>query len=130
MLIGEVAERTGVSTKALRFYERQGLLPTPDRTSGGYRDFDASAVARVAFIKEAQTAGLTLAQIGEVLAIRDRGEPPCGHVATLVDERLAEIERRLTELRQVRAQLRTIADRAAGYDPEDCEGYCGLIATA
>lgn len=130
MLIGEVAERTGVSTKALRFYERQGLLPTPDRTSGGYRDFDASAVARVAFIKEAQTAGLTLAQIGEVLAIRDHGEPPCGHVATLVDERLAEIERRLTELRQVRAQLRTIADRAAGYDPEDCEGYCGLIATA
>lgn len=129
MLIGEVATRTGVTTKALRFYEREGLIPAPDRTDGGYRDFDPATVGRVEFIKDAQAAGFTLAQIGEILAIRDSGELPCGHVATLVGERLAEIEQRLRELRHVRRQLRGIAERAAGFDPDDCDGYCGLITT-
>lgn len=127
MLIGEVAQRSGVTAKTLRFYEREGLVPEPDRTEGGYRDYDAGVVERVAFIKDAQASGFTLAQVGEILAIRDAGEPPCGHVATLVERRLEEIERRLRELRAVRAELRSIADRAEGYDPESCDGYCGLI---
>lgn len=127
MLIGEVAHRTGVTTKTLRFYEREGLLAEPRRTDGGYRDYDESAVDRVAFIKDAQKAGLTLAQIGEVLTIRDSGQPPCGHVATLVTERLEQVEERLRELRGVRAGLQDIAERAEGYDPDDCDGYCGLI---
>ncbi|MDX1658971.1 MAG: MerR family DNA-binding protein [Nitriliruptorales bacterium] len=81
----------------------------------------------MSFIKDAQSAGFTLAQIGEILALRDDGEVPCGHVATLVETRLAEVEQRLRELRQVRSQLRAIADRASGYDPDDCDGYCELI---
>lgn len=127
MLIGEVAARTGVSTKTLRFYEARGLLPAPGRTAGGYRDYGTDAVGRVRFIKDAQGAGLTLGQVGEILAIRDDGRPPCEHVATLVHERLAAVDARLRELRSLRAQLRKIAERAEGYDPEDCEGYCGLI---
>lgn len=127
MLIGEVAERTGVTTKTLRFYEREGLLAEPERTAGGYRDYEKQAVGRVRFIKDAQAAGFTLAQIGEILALCDSGEPPCGHVAALVDQRLAEVERRLAELEAVRSQLRDIAARAETFDPEDCRGYCGLI---
>jgi DNA-binding transcriptional MerR regulator len=127
MLIGEVAQRTGVTAKTLRFYEREGLLAEPDRTDGGYRDYGPGVVERVGFIKDAQASGFTLAQIGEILAIRETGEPPCGHVATLVERRLEEVERRLRELRAVRAELRGIADRAEGYDPEGCDGFCGLI---
>lgn len=127
MLIGELADRSGVTAKTLRFYEREGLVPEPDRTSGGYRDYEPAAIERVTFIKDAQAAGLTLAQIGEVLAIRDGGQPPCEHVATLVKRRLADVERRLRELRQVRTRLREIAARAAGYDPGGCDGYCGLL---
>ena len=130
MLIGEVAQRTGVTTKALRFYEREGLLPEPERTDGGYRDYDPEAVERVAFIKDAQAAGFTLTQIGEILALRDEGQVPCGHVADLVERRLAEVDRRLRELRHIRKQLLTIADRADGFDPDDCDGYCGLIPPA
>ncbi|MBW3662737.1 MAG: heavy metal-responsive transcriptional regulator [Actinobacteria bacterium] len=127
MLIGEVASRTGVTTKTLRFYERQGLLPRPPRTPGGYRDYDTGAVDRVAFIKDAQAAGFTLAQIGEILAISDDGEPPCGHVTSLVQRRLDEVEQRLRELRQVRSQLRAVAERARDFDPAGCDGFCGLI---
>lgn len=83
-----------MTTKTLRFHERRGLLHQPDRTPGGYRGYPSSAPARVRFIKDAQAAGFTLAQITEILAIRDSGNPPCDHVATLVDQRLADVERR------------------------------------
>lgn len=127
MLIGELAHRTGVTAKTLRFYDRQGLVPAPDRTEGGYRDYGPTAVSRVSFIKDAQAAGFTLAQIGEILAIRDQGDAPCGHVGTLVEKRLADVEQRLAELRAVQAQLRDIASRSSRLDPDDCDGYCGLI---
>lgn len=129
VLIGQVAEQTGVTTKALRFYERKGLVPEPERTAGGYRSYDSSIVDRVAFIKDAQAAGFTLAQVGEILAIRDAGEVPCGHVVTLVRERLALVEQRLRELQAIRVELRRIEARADAFEPDDCDGYCGLIAS-
>lgn len=130
MRIGEVAERTSVSTKALRFYEREGLLPAPARTDAGYRDYAPAAVERVAFIKDAQAAGFTLAQVRQILQVRDDGDAPCDHVGALVDERLAEVERRLAELRQVRTQLRELRERARGADPADCRGLCSVISDA
>ena len=128
MLIGEVAGATGVSTKALRYYEQRGLLHEPERTTGGYRDYTPEIVDRVAFITQAQAAGLTLRQIGEVLAIRDDGRAPCGHVADVVDDRLAEVETCLRELRRTRDQLRQLRRRLDRLDPADCPP--GNICTA
>ena len=120
MLIGEVAEVTGVSTKTLRFYEDEGLLHEPDRTAGGYRDYRPDVIDRVVFIRQAQAAGLTLNQIAEVLTIRDGGRAPCGHVARLVDDRLADVEARLAELEHTRRQLRELRSRLDELDPADC----------
>lgn len=128
MRIGEVAERARVTAKTLRFYERAGLLPEPARTEAGYRDYAPDAIERVRFIKDAQASGFTLAQVAEVLAIRDDGQPPCDHVRALVEVRLSEVEERLRELRAVRSELRAIAARAEELDPSDCDGYCGLIS--
>jgi DNA-binding transcriptional MerR regulator len=132
MLIGEVADATGVSTKALRYYEREGLLHEPDRTAGGYRDYRPEIVTRVGFIKQARAAGLTLRQIGEILTIRDDGRPPCGHVEELVDERLADVEVRLRELRRARTQLRQLRDRLEVLDPVDCSpgDICAAVTSA
>lgn len=131
MLIGDVATRTGLTVKTLRFYERQDLLAAPARTTGGYRDYDPTVLERLAFIKAAQASGLTLAQIGQVLAIRDDGHPPCDHVAMLVQQRLDDINQRLHELHTTRDALRAIAHRADGYDPGDCtDTYCDLITHA
>lgn len=120
MLIGELAEATGSTTKTLRYYEQIGLLHEPDRTSGGYRDYDAEVVGRVTFIRQARSAGLTLRQVAEILAIRDDGRVPCGHVGELVDDRLAEVDARLRELRRTRRQLRELRGRLDRLDPADC----------
>lgn len=129
MLIGELAAATGVSTKTLRFYEAEGLLPEPDRTPAGYRDYSTDAAARVGFIRSAQAAGLTLAQVGQVLAIRDRGQPPCRHVARVVDERLDEITRRITEFERTRSELIALRERLDALDPADCadDEFCVAI---
>jgi DNA-binding transcriptional MerR regulator len=121
VLIGELARATGVTAKTLRYYEGEGLLHEPDRTPGGYRDYPAAVVARVEFIRHAQAAGLTLRQIRAVLTIRDGGQAPCVHVAELVTDRLADVERRLRQLRQTRAQLQQLQHRLEGLDPARCQ---------
>ncbi len=127
VLIGQLATRTGVSTKTLRFYEAEGLLDEPERLPNGYRTYDGTAVDRVGFIRQAQSAGLTLAQVGEILAIRDRGDPPCAHVADLVEDRLEEVDRRIHELQATRDTLRELAERSRALDPADCDGFCHII---
>ena len=122
MLIGVVAEATGVTTKALRFYEARGLLHPPARTAGGYRDYPDDVIDRVRFILAAQGAGLTLRQVSEVLAIRDDGQAPCSHTAQLVDQRLADIQQRMSELQGMRTALRQIRLRLDELDPAECDG--------
>ena len=128
MKIGEAAERSGVPAKTIRFWEDQRLLPAPARTPASYRDYDPAVLERLAFIRHAQAAGLTLEHIRQVLDIRDEGQPPCVHVAGLIARRLAEVEARLTELARARDQLAALAARAAAQDPADCRGYCSIIA--
>ena len=128
MKIGEVAERSGVPAKTIRFWEDQHLLPAPARTPAGYRDYEPPILERLAFIRHAQAAGLTLEHIRQVLDIRDDGQPPCVHVAGLIARRLAEVEARLAELARARDQLAALAARAAAQDPADCRGYCSIIA--
>ncbi|MEU6170123.1 heavy metal-responsive transcriptional regulator [Streptomyces tanashiensis] len=120
MRIGELASKSALSTKTIRFYEQAGLLPAPPRTPGGYRDYPNHAVSRLSFVRDAQAAGLTLAEIRSILALRDSGQAPCTQVGTLIEQHLADIERRLTELREARSALRELARRAATADPDTC----------
>ena len=128
MKIGEVAGRAGVPAKTIRFWEDQHLLPLPARTPSGYRDYGPAILERLAFIRHAQAAGLTLEHIRQVLDIRDGGEPPCVHVTGLISRRLGEVEARLAELTRTRDQLAALARRAAAQDPADCQGYCSILA--
>ena len=128
MKIGEVAERSGVPAKTIRFWEDHRLLPAPARTPAGYREFDPAILERLAFIRHAQAAGLTLEHIRQVLDIHDDGQPPCVHVGGLIARRLAEAEARLAELARARDQLAALAARAAAQDPADCYGNCSIIA--
>ena len=132
MLIGVLAARAGLTAKTLRYYEDAGLLPRPPRTTAGYRDYPSETVWRLAFIRDAKAAGLTLAEISSVLAIRDGGLAPCRHVTGLVGAHLAQVERRLTELTQARDVLRDLQRRAAAADPADCasqQEVCSILAT-
>jgi DNA-binding transcriptional MerR regulator len=128
--IGEVVTRSGVSDKTLRFYEEVGVLDRPKRAPSGYRDYDADALDRLAFVRAAQAVGLTLGEIREVIAMRDRGEVPCAHVLDLLQQRSAEVEARIAELHRLQAELRRLARRARTLDAADCDPgrVCHLIA--
>jgi MerR family copper efflux transcriptional regulator len=132
MRIGVLAAQAGLTTKTIRFYEDAGLFPEPPRTSAGYRDYPAEAVIRLAFVRDAQAAGLTLAEIRSVLAIRDGGQAPCEHVTGLIDQHLTQVEQRLTELVQARDALRDLKRRADATDPADCseDQVCSILTVA
>jgi MerR family transcriptional regulator, copper efflux regulator len=127
MRIGEVASRAGVPAKTIRFWEELELLPPPARTTSAYRDYDAAIIDRLAFIRHAQAAGFSLSQIRGVLEVGDSGEPPCEHVAQLIDARLQDVEKRIAELKATRSHLRALAERAAAQDPATCSGYCSIL---
>jgi MerR family copper efflux transcriptional regulator len=120
MKIGQLAERTGVSTKAIRYYEDIGVLPEPERAANGYRSYSPVTADRIAFIRDAQTAGLTLVEIQMILELRDGGEATCGHVIGSLEAHLDELDRQMDDLRRTRGRLADIIARARSLDPTDC----------
>lgn len=130
MRIGTVAERVGVGTKTIRYYESIGLLAAPDRTTSGYRDYGDDAVERLQFIREAQATGLTLDEIKSVLELKDAGARSCDHTITLVERHLAEIDAQIDRLRVTRIELVALAERARRLDPAGCTDphRCQVIA--
>jgi MerR family copper efflux transcriptional regulator len=121
MRIGELVAVSGVAAKTIRYYEGIGLLDPPHRTAAGYRDYEPEASDRLAFIRAAQAAGLTLGEIRGIVALRDRGEAPCSHVLELLNARHTEIEQRITELRRLSVELDRLAKRARRLNPADCD---------
>jgi len=113
-----------VPTKTIRYYEDIGVIPEPPRTPSGYRDYRAGAVRRLGFIRAAQSIGLTLGEIKEILAFRDRGQAPCGVVASLIERRAADLSERIAALEGMRRDLERLAKRArrdsAAADGEFC----------
>lgn len=120
MRIGQLAEATGTTTKTLRFYEAERLLPPAGRTASGYRDYSEDIVGRIGFIHRGQAAGLTLAQIGQILRIRDHGQAPCSHVLDLLGERLRELDAQIAELLALRETISHLHARAAEPEPDTC----------
>ncbi|MFF9687259.1 MerR family transcriptional regulator [Streptomyces sp. NPDC014623] len=118
MRIGELARRTGVSERSLRYYETQGLLAA-DRTPGGHRDYPEGAVDRVIRIQEFYAAGLCSSKIAELLpCVRDAdGGPSETATPRLVSDLAAErdrIDRKIDELRRSREVLDDVITAAAG----------------
>ena len=129
MRIGQLAARTGFSVRTIRFYELSGLLPAPHRTPAGYRCYDQDALTRLRFVRSAQALGLSLAEIGEVLRIRDHQGPPCSYVAQLLDTHLSALDTRIKELTALRDELRARRPLDTEPDPSRCrpDQVCYLV---
>ena len=104
--IGELARRAGVTTKAIRFYERKRVLPPAERAANGYRLYGEDAVEMLGFVKQAAGLGLTLAEIKDIIAIRQGGRPPCAHVHRLLRDKAVELDRKLKDLIEIRRRIR------------------------
>lgn len=132
MRIGELATNTAVPAKTIRYWEQFGLLPPPTRTPAGYRDYQPQAATRLGFIRAAQSIGLSLGEIREILAVRDRGQTPCAHVAQLIDQHADQLAERIAALELMRQDLERLARTARTVPPEQLEqaAYCHLIETS
>lgn len=126
MRIGELGGQLGLNPKTIRYYEDVGLLPEPERTPSGYRVYGDADVERLTFIKTAQRLSMALDEAGEILALRDRGEQPCGYVRAVLRRRVADIDQRMAELGALRRQLVAL-DEAADRLPDAGLGRCRLI---
>lgn len=105
MKIGELASRSGLPVKTLRYYEEIGLLPAVGRSTGGYRLFAEDSLRRLEFIRRLKTLGLSLGDIQGCLAIHDAGQLPCGDIHEQIQRQIDLVDERLRELRQFRAEL-------------------------
>lgn len=105
MRIGQLAKATGTKVETIRYYEREGILPAPDRTYGNYRDYTADHLTTLTFVRRARILGFNMAQVRQLLALSDQADKPCGDVDRLVEEQIAEVDRRIADLTQLRGEL-------------------------
>lgn len=123
MTIGEASRRSGFTVKALRFYERCGILPTLNRRPNGYRVYDETHLGRLSFIRDAKALGLTLGEIGQLVRVSN------GHMRRrllhVLDDRLTKATERIAVLTRLRGELarrrRTVArGRRPAGDGQHC----------
>jgi MerR family transcriptional regulator, copper efflux regulator len=121
MRIGELAERTGASVQTVRYYERRGLLPEPDRMRSGYRIYDESDLLRLRFILRAKDLGFTLSEIRELLDLRVDPSRTADDVRELAQEKIADVDARMRDLRRIRRVLGQLVEAcAARRGQEEC----------
>ncbi len=119
--IGRVAQLANVPIDTVRYYERRGLIPHPQRTASGYRDFPAETVHQIRFIKRAQELGFTLEEVQELLALRINGRAKCADVMHVAEHKLELIEDKIADLQSMRRALKKlVASCHAGASMVEC----------
>ena len=129
MKIGELARAASCTTQTIRFYEREGLLPGADRTSGNYRTYTGAHVQRLRFIRNCRRLDMTHDEIRALLSWVDTPAEHCGGVNELLDQHLEHVSTRIRELLQLRRQLKGIRRRCRGEQAlQDCGILDGLAS--
>lgn len=105
MLIGDLAKKAGVSIDTIRYYERQGLIAPQKVRNSGYRDFNATAPERLIFIRSAKKLGFSLKEIRALLLLRENSDATCGDVRHLAEEKLQDVQLKITALRDMEQEL-------------------------
>jgi Hg(II)-responsive transcriptional regulator len=120
----EVAAQAHVNTQTLRYYERRGLLPQPERTQSGYRTYTADAVRVVRFVKRAQQLGFTLDEIEELLHLAQGGPASCEEAKAMASTRIADLQHRIEELVGMHDALTRLVDTC---DQPRAERDCPIL---
>jgi len=126
MQIGVVAKRIGLSVDAIRFYERNALLPRPARTEGGFRKYGETDIETLAFIRRVQSLGFTLKEIRDLLKLRQSRVQPCAPVRRRLQEKLADVRRKLTDMHKLEHELE-LALRSCDAELRKREARCPIL---
>ena len=126
MQIGVVAKRIGLSVDAIRFYERNALLPRPPRTQGAFRQHEENDVETLAFIRRVQGLGFKLREIRGLLNLRGSRLQPCALVRRRLEEKLADVQRKLADLQKLEHELR-LALRSCNKELRRRPAHCPIL---
>jgi len=126
MQIGIVAKKIGLSVDAIRFYERNGLLPRPPRTQGGFRRYGENDVETLAFVRRVQGLGFKLSEIRGLLDLRGNRLLPCALVRRRLQEKLADVQRKLNDLHKLEHELR-LALRSCNKELRKRDAHCPIL---
>ncbi len=118
--IGEMSRRTGVNIETIRYYERIGLLPKPDRTAGGNRQYNHEQLKQLSFIKRARGLGFSIREIKGLLAMAVNTEFTCAEVHEITTEHLASVQEKIASLQRLEAVLQDMAAKCSKGDVPDC----------
>lgn len=124
MKIGELAAATATRVETIRFYEREGLLPEPKRSTGNYRVYTAAHSERLAFIRNCRNLDMALDEVRELLRFKDAPGEDCANVNALLEEHIGHVSQRIRELRVLERELRLLRARCekAGHGKD-----CGIL---
>lgn len=107
--IGHVSKKSGMSIDTIRYYEKEGLLKKPSRSSGGFRTYPQEAVEQLVFIRKAQELGLTLKEIKKIMSCGNKGlEPCCDLTVDMFTAKISEFEAKIQELQGMKKKLKTV----------------------
>ena len=126
MQIGVVAKKIGLSVDAIRFYEHNGLLPKPPRTKGGFRRYGESDVETLGLVRRVQGLGFKLSEIRGLLRLRGNRLQPCAPVQRRLQEKLADVQRKLSDLHKLEHELR-LALRSCNKELRKRGAHCPIL---
>jgi len=124
MKIGELSNASGTPVETIRFYERESLLPAPERTEGNYRVYTQVHADRLGFIRQCRNLDMTLDEVRVLLRFRDAPKADCGEVDSLLDEHIGHVAQRIRELHKLERELRAL--RAQCGAPH-AAALCGIL---
>ena len=118
--IGALSKRTGVNIETIRFYERVGILPKPPRSAGGHRIYGQDQLMRLGFVRRSRELGFSLDDVRGLLRLVDGGRYTCAEVKAITLDHLADIHRKIADLRRLEETLVKVAGRCRGGKVPDC----------
>lgn len=120
LTIGELGTATGTKVETIRYYERIGLLPKPARTRGNYRAYGVAELGRLSFIRRARDLGFSLDQVRALMNLADQRDQSCAAVDAMARAHLAEVERKIADLRALGRELESLVEKCAHNTIADC----------
>jgi len=118
--IGDLAQATGIKVETVRYYERIGLMPPPERTQGNYRSYTTAQLQRLNFIRHARGLGFDIAEIRSLLDLADQPERDCAEADRIATRHLATVEAKIAQLEVLRAELARMVGECRGGRVADC----------
>ena len=131
MQIKQLAARANVSPKTIRYYESIGVLPEPQRSTNGYRDYQETDLERLKLVLGARRLEFSLDDVTEIIAMRDRREAPCRVVLDKLTQKADEVAQRIVELQQLEQELRHLYELGKRFPTDDVDGkacVCHLVS--